>query len=466
MFPKDKALLKEKEMYENQDRQLKTIKEQTKVQYRVKKNEIFTVFEYYQPVRILGSGAYAVVCEALDTRTGKKVAIKKNKGVFDHLTDARRILREIKLLMHFEHQDIIELIDVITPDLSEVETFNDVYLVMPKMESTLAKIIRSKQTLSDRHHQYFIYQILRGLKYMHSAGVIHRDLKPENLLVNGQDCNLKITDFGLARGVSKEDNIEKPTEYVVTRWYRSPEVMCSAGLYDDKVDLWSVGCIFAELILRRPLFLGQNYLDQLKVIFDIMGTPKDLEWIKTPEAKKWVQKLKPIDGKDLGEVLKGATPTGLDLIIQMLILDPSKRISSIQSLQHPYLCDFHKPEEEVDCPMFDLSFEFEESIKTKFGVRHMMYDALMSYQTKQRKNSKHGTKKVQSKDQRNTVVEEGDEKDNENNTNNNYNNSNNNNNHNNNNNNNNNYNNSNNNNNDNQIHNSEANNDKNENNEK
>ena len=102
------------------------------------------------------------------------------------------------------------------------------------METNLAKVIESSQKLSDRHFQFFIYQMLRGLKYIHSAGVIHRDLKPENLLINGSDCNLKITDFGLARGVCKErEREDQLTEYVVTRWYRAPEVMCSAKMYDE-----------------------------------------------------------------------------------------------------------------------------------------------------------------------------------------------------------------------------------------
>jgi len=300
--------------------------------------------------------------------------------VFDHITDARRILREIKLLMHFNHQDIISLIDVIPCDSTDIDTFNDVYLIMPKMETTLAKVIRSRQKLTDRHFQFFMYQMLRGLAYMHSANVIHRDLKPENILINGADCNVKITDFGLARGVCKDDNIEKPTEYVVTRWYRSPEVMCSAGFYDESVDIWSLGCIFAELILRRPLFPGQNYLDQLKIIFEVMGTPKDLTWIKTPEAKRWVQKLKPHDGKPLNEVFEKASDGALDLLSVMLKMDPNERHSALQCLRHPYLKDLHRKEDEQTCPLFDLSFEFEKSIKTKFGVRHMMYDALMQYQ--------------------------------------------------------------------------------------
>lgn len=380
MFPKDKELNKEKEKYDSSKTPLteKSQGKKNKVQYRVK-NEIFEIYDWYEPVRILGSGAYAVVCEAIDTRTGRKVAIKKNKGVFDHITDARRILREIKLLMHFDHQDIIELIGVVPPEPHEIDTYNDVYLVMPKVETTLAKVIRSKQTLTDRHFQFFIYQMLRGLKYMHSAGVIHRDLKPENILINGADCNVKITDFGLSRGVCK-DEIEKPTEYVVTRWYRSPEVMCSAGFYDEKVDLWSVGCIFAELLLRRPLFPGQNYLDQLKIIFEVMGTPKDYDWIKTPEAKKWVKKLKPHSGKDLKSLFKNITDDALDLIRKMLLLDPNARISAVDSLSHPWLKDLHRPEDEPDGEHFETSFEFEQSIKTKFGVRHMMFDALAQYE--------------------------------------------------------------------------------------
>merc|ERR1719464_166703 len=381
MFPdkeanKDKATVREKHL---KDRR-KTIEKRRlkKVHYRVK-NEQFVLYDYYQPVRIIGSGAYAVVCEAINTLNGSRNAVKKNKGVFDHITDARRILREIKLLMHFNHQDIISLIDVIPCDSTDIDTFNDVYLIMPKMETTLAKVIRSRQKLTDRHFQFFMYQMLRGLAYMHSANVIHRDLKPENILINGADCNVKITDFGLARGVCKDENIEKPTEYVVTRWYRSPEVMCSAGFYDESVDIWSLGCIFAELILRRPLFPGQNYLDQLKIIFEVMGTPKDLTWIKTPEAKRWVQKLTAHDGKALTEVFPKASAGALELLGVMLKMDPNARSSALQCLRHSYLKELHRKEDETVCPPFDLSFEFEKAIKTKFGVRHMMFAAMTEW---------------------------------------------------------------------------------------
>merc|ERR1712087_242260 len=120
--------------------------------------------------------------------------------------------------------------------------------------------------------------------------------------------------------------------------------------------------------------------DQLKIIFEVMGTPKDLTWIKTPEAKRWVQKLKPHNGKPLKEVFEKASDGALDLLSVMLKMDPNERHSSLQCLRHPYLKELHRKEDEQTCPLFDLSFEFEKAIKTKFGVRHMMYDALMQYQ--------------------------------------------------------------------------------------
>ena len=196
------------------------------------KGEKFKLWEYYKPVKILGIGSYAVVIEAKDTRfNGRRVAIKKNKNVFVDLIDAKRILREIKLLMAFDHDDIIRLVDVIPPDDKERDCFNDVYLVMPRMETTLKSIIKSDQILDDKHCLLLIYQILRGLKYIHSAGVVHRDLSPENILVNCKNCNVKIIDFGLARGVSEGSNL---TEYVISRWYRAPEVMLCSKQYDQR----------------------------------------------------------------------------------------------------------------------------------------------------------------------------------------------------------------------------------------
>jgi len=150
--------------------------------------------------------------------------------------------------------------------------YEDIYIITDLMETDLHRVIYSRQDLSDEHIQYFLYQILRGLHMIHSANVMHRDLKPSNILVN-KDCDLKICDLGLARGY--EDEHELKTEYVITRWYRSPEVILKASKYTKAVDIWSVGCIFAELLGRTPLFPGEDYLDQIQRTIAVLGTPSD-----------------------------------------------------------------------------------------------------------------------------------------------------------------------------------------------
>ena len=148
-----------------------------------------------------------------------------------------------------------------------LEHFKDVYIVSELMETDLHRIIYSRQELTDDHIQYFIYQILCSLKYMHSANVLHRDLKPANVLLNS-NCDLKVCDFGLARiasGVNGEMEKSDPmTEYVITRWYRPPELILTRS-YDCSIDMWSAGCILGELLLRKPIFPGRDYVDQIKV---------------------------------------------------------------------------------------------------------------------------------------------------------------------------------------------------------
>jgi mitogen-activated protein kinase 3 len=163
-------------------------------------------------------------------------------------------------------EQIIGIRDVIPPPIPRA--FNDVYIGMEFMETDLHQIIRSGQELSEEHCQYFLYQILRGLKYIHSAGVIHRDLKPSNLLLSA-NCDLKICDFGLARPSSDSDMM---TEYVVTRWYRAPELLLNSTDYSAAIDVWSVGCIFMELIDRRPLFPGRDHMHQMRLITEVRGS--------------------------------------------------------------------------------------------------------------------------------------------------------------------------------------------------
>jgi tRNA A-37 threonylcarbamoyl transferase component Bud32 len=227
----------------------------------------FTVDKRYTMLRVVGSGAYGVVISASDAKSSKNVAIKMVPRAFNDEIDAKRILREIKLLKHMKHENIVGIVDMMPPTARYLEDFHDVYIVADLMETDLHRIIYSKQKLSIDHVQYFIYQVLRGLKYIHSADVIHRDLKPSNLLVNS-NCDLKICDFGLARGINEAHAEGRGgtmllTEYVVTRWYRAPEIMLACHEYSKPIDLWSVGCIFAELIQRKPYFPGDDYIDQV-----------------------------------------------------------------------------------------------------------------------------------------------------------------------------------------------------------
>ena len=166
----------------------------------------------------------------------------------------------------FDHENIVRLVDIQKPPHETV--YKDVYIITEKMEADLNRLITSKQALSDQHYQYFMYQMLRGLLCLHSADIMHRDIKPCNLLVN-TNCDLKICDFGLARGIAEDTERAAKTAYtmyVVTRWYRAPEVTLDTQNYDEAVDMWAVGCCFAELMLRTPIFTGKNHLNQVQMI--------------------------------------------------------------------------------------------------------------------------------------------------------------------------------------------------------
>lgn len=347
----------------------------------------FIVDQRYVNLSPCGDGSYGFVASALDTITGRTVAIKKIKDTFSDIIDAKRILREIKLLRQFNsHENIVTILDIMTypPDTTD---FQDIYIVTNLFESDLERIIRSKQPLSDQHFQYFLYQILRGLKFIHSANVLHRDLKPSNLLVNA-NCDLAVCDFGLARGFD-EDGLSPMTEYVVTRWYRAPELLCEANHYGKPVDVWSVGCIFAELLTHEAFFQGENPQRQLEVIVSKLGCPERsrLDFVKSKAALERVLKYehrKPPPFEALFVKVGKLNPLALDLISSMLLFLPDDRVTVEEALAHPYLKDFHGQMEEPECEsLFDFDFERSDSpLYTDLSreeVQALMYSEMLHF---------------------------------------------------------------------------------------
>lgn len=335
----------------------------------------FTVNKRYNLNKVIGHGAYGIVVSATDSILQQDVAIKKVPHAFNDLIDAKRILREIKLLMHFKHQNTIGMKDIMCP-LAPIDQYEEVYLVTDLMETDLHRIIYSRQPLTDDHVQYFIYQILCALKYMHSAGVLHRDLKPSNLLLNS-NCDLKVCDFGLARGVNDEQ--VDLTEYVVTRWYRAPEIMLSCKKYTFAIDVWSTGCIMAELLGRKPVFPGDDYIHQLQIINEILGSPTeaDLSFVTSEKAKRFMLGLPKKERVPLNILYPHANPLAIDLLQKMLMFDPAKRISVNEALRHPYLETMVNEEEETICPE-PFIFDYEGIKLDKPMLQELIWEQMVS----------------------------------------------------------------------------------------
>ncbi|KAL3818788.1 hypothetical protein ACJIZ3_004693 [Penstemon smallii] len=335
---------------------------------------LFEIDTKYVPIKPIGRGAYGVVCSSINRETNERVAIKKINNVFGNRIDALRILRELMLLRCVKHENVIALKDVMVP--TNWNGFKDVYMVYELMDTDLHQIIKSPQPLSNDHCKYFIFQLLRGLKYLHSANILHRDLKPGNLLVNA-NCELKICDFGLAR--TNKEKGQFMTEYVVTRWYRAPELLLSCDKYGTSIDIWSVGCILAEILGRKPIFPGTDCLTQLKLIISVLGSQPevDLEFIDNAKAKRFIKSLSFCRGVQFCSLYPQGDPLALDLLGRMLVFDPSKRITVTEALCHPYISSLYDPNFNPPAE-YRVNVEIDENIGEPV-IREMMLREILCY---------------------------------------------------------------------------------------
>lgn len=358
----------------------------------------FHVYRRYQLIRAIGHGAYGVVIAASDQVTGNAVAIKNIPRTFDDLVDAKRIVREIRLMRHLRHPHVVSVLDVMRPPM--LATFEDTYIVTDLMETDLHRVINSPEALSSDHIAFITYQLLCGLRYVHSAHIIHRDVKPSNVLIN-RDCLVKLCDFGLARGIdlcpvtpNSIDGTMTPrsldgeplidealTEYVVTRWYRAPELLL-ASRYSSAIDLWAVGCILAEMFIRKALFPGHDHVHQLHLILQLVGSPSadDLGFITNAKAKRWMERQQQREAKPLKSVCPNAPPEALDLMTQLLQFDPRNRISVDDAIAHPFLASYRGDgadmgSERLAESAFDFSFEREnKGTLDKNALRRLIFE--------------------------------------------------------------------------------------------
>eukprot|EP00403_Amphidinium_massartii_P021308 CAMPEP_0178404674 /NCGR_PEP_ID=MMETSP0689_2-20121128/18007_1 /TAXON_ID=160604 /ORGANISM="Amphidinium massartii, Strain CS-259" /LENGTH=400 /DNA_ID=CAMNT_0020025669 /DNA_START=114 /DNA_END=1316 /DNA_ORIENTATION=+ len=338
----------------------------------------FWVPRHYGVLDVIGNGAFGVVCRAIDMDTRQDLAIKKIEDTFTHFTYAKRTLRELRVLRHLQHDNIITVRSVyFTGSVYDIE---DVYVATDLMETDLGSVLRSGQHITEDHIQFFLYQILRGMKYVHSAGVVHRDLKPRNLLLN-VNCDLKICDFGLAKAELTEEFLpgSAMTEYVCTRWYRAPEILCACRKYGAASDVWSIGCIFAELLCRRPLFPGRNTMDQLKLITSMLGpfSRSFFERIPDERCRRFVNSLQQVAQRQVQIDCSGSAREVLDC---SLVLDPDGRLTVAQLIELDYLSAWHDPSDEpVTEPISLDEFEFERRAINLHALRQEIFKEALQY---------------------------------------------------------------------------------------
>ncbi|XP_042304012.1 cyclin-dependent kinase 4 isoform X1 [Sceloporus undulatus] len=291
--------------------------------------------EQYEPVAEIGIGAYGTVFKARDLQSGKFVALKNVRVQNSENGLPHSTVREVALLKrleNFDHPNVVRLMDVCTMTRTERET--KVTLVFEHVDQDLKAFLEKTpppglpaDVIKDMMHQF-----LSGLEFLHSNCIVHRDLKPENILVTSSG-QVKLADFGLARIYSCQMAL---TPLVVTLWYRAPEVLLQSA-YATPVDLWSVGCIFAEMFRRKPLFCGNSEADQLGKIFDLIGLPSEEDWpldVSLPRCA-----FAPRSSQSVEKFVPEIDPLGAQLLLEMLTFNPLKRISAFKALHHQYFQD-------------------------------------------------------------------------------------------------------------------------------
>ncbi|XP_064185699.1 cyclin-dependent kinase 2-like [Anguilla rostrata] len=287
--------------------------------------------DIFQKIEKIGEGTYGVVYKAKNKVTGQSVALKKIRLDADTEGVPSTAIREISLLKELSHPNIVKLLDV-------VHTEKKLYLVFEYLNQDLKKYMDSSQPLGLTLPliQSYVYQLLQGIAFCHSHRVVHRDLKPQNLLLN-QAGAIKLADFGLARAFGVP--LRSYTHEVVTLWYRAPEILLGCKFYSTAVDIWSIGCIFAEMVAKRPLFPGDSEIDQLFRIFKKLGTPNEEVWPGVSQLPDYKSRFPRWAPQDLAKITPKLQPSGLDLLQQLLLYDPSQRISAKAALTHPYFQD-------------------------------------------------------------------------------------------------------------------------------
>ncbi|KAI9020503.1 kinase-like domain-containing protein [Hyaloraphidium curvatum] len=289
------------------------------------------VKDNYEKIEKIGEGTYGVVYKARDKKSGDIVALKKIRLETEDEGVPSTAVREISVLKELKHPNIVNLRDIVHNDAKLYLIFEFLDLDLKKYMDTTAP-----SGLPPNLVKSYLYQLVRGLEYCHARRILHRDLKPQNLLIDQQGA-LKLADFGLARAFGIP--LRSYTHEVVTLWYRAPEILLGSRHYSTAVDIWSVGCIFAEMCNRSPLFPGDSEIDELFRIFRVLGTPREETWRGVSQLPDYKESFPMWNPQNLANVVRNLDEEGLDLLQKMLAYDPALRISAKRALRHDYFRD-------------------------------------------------------------------------------------------------------------------------------